>query len=146
MMEKLDFLESYAAELTREQDLKNALREYKSRAASARSIKLDDMPHGSSGGRDLSDYVAWCEECVEKIEAQMHKTDATREIIGHALRGLGDPILYDVLYYRHIAGMSMSRIAQKMYVARRHVYRLYDKAFEQLDITEDAPRLEQLAA
>ena len=145
-MSKNDFLQSYNDALRRERRLGEKVVELRERQRSAGAIRYTGMPHGTDIS-DLSDYIVKLEEQISALIDAKSRTDAVSEAMCEVFERLPRQDEYDVLYYRYVRGWKPQKIADKLFMARRTVYRSEEAAIEHLDITDyDAKKIEKLLA
>ena len=156
-MSKEDFLQSYNDALRRERRLGEKVVELRERQRSAGAIRYTPrvvtarptgtgMPHGTDIS-DLSDYIVKLEEQIAALIDAKSRTDAVSEAMCEVFERLPRQDEYDVLYYRYVRGWKPQKIADKLFMARRTVYRVEEAAIEHLDITDyDAKKIEKLLA
>lgn len=129
--EIIEFLNGYKLALDREKRLGDKLVELRLRKASAGAIMYSDMPKGTDL-HDLSDYIIQIEDLISDITEEMRETDKIQRKITDAISSLSDELEYSVLYYRYIKLLPAAKIAEKIFVSRRTVYNIHDRAIAKL--------------
>lgn len=94
----------------------------------------DGMPHGSSGGGDLSGYVARLDELDRKLRAQMYKKIQLRAEITEKIDAMSDETESLLLRLRYIHGLKWEEVAVKMDYSWRAVHKIHSKALEHFKI------------
>lgn len=97
---------------------------------------ISDMPHGSGGSKDLSDYAARLEERTEKLidercECIKAYLDVVRRIDRLCRRES------DVLFYRYIKGLEWEEVGEKFGFTDRWAKKTHGKALAKLRIPEN---------
>lgn len=134
-MDKIEFLESYERAKYAEKRTRERIKEYRERERIASAIRYTAMPKAGDL-RDMSDYICSVESLCEELEQCMHISDHIKEAICHSLDSLEEQDEWDVLFLKFIKGMRMGKIAEYLYLSRRATYYIYERAIENLVISD----------
>ena len=134
--EKEEFLYFYKKAKGRERRIQENIRELRERQASASGMQYTAMPHGTEIS-DLSDYIVKVENKCKKLAETMYRTDKIYDIITTTLQRQLDKEEYLVLYYIYLKEYPITRIADKLNMARPTVYLTRRKALDHLHIEYD---------
>lgn len=95
----------------------------------------DGMPHGSSGGGDLSGYVARLDELDQKLRTQMYKKTQIRVEITERIDAMENETESLLLRLRYIHGLKWEAVAVKMDYSWKQIHRLHSKALNNFKMT-----------
>lgn len=93
------------------------------------SVNNDGMPHGD-GQSDLSGYAASLDELEREIVSERYQRIMKYQEIKACIDALEDSRESDVLFYRYIKGLDWWRVAEKMELTERQIYRIHGKALK----------------
>lgn len=96
----------------------------------------DAMPHGSGGDKDLSDYVAKCDEYITSLIRKRAAVQSILVEVTSAIEELEDEEERQVLLYRYIHLMRWEDVADAMHVSLRSAFNLHGRALAHFRIPE----------
>ena len=87
---------------------------------------IDDMPHGSGGDSDLSEFAARYDTLYRRIKDQYyHSMEIYAEISGAIEAMDGNEGLKTLLRYRYIQGLTWEQVAVNMHYSYRRITQLH---------------------
>lgn len=98
-----------------------------------KAIEYSDMPKGSCKDKDLSDYMVKLENAKECIEKCKIESAQKKEEIINKIEELEDTEQRLALKLRYIQLDNIRKICKKMSCGRSTVYRIHDKAINNLE-------------
>lgn len=127
---KKEYLRKYLEAKRMQEVLEREIDELRLDRMTPSGLVQDGMPHGSSGGGDLSGYVARLDELDRKLRAQMYKKIQLRAEITEKIDAMSDETEGLILRMKYIHGLSFGKIAEKTGYSRRHTIRLHGQALK----------------
>lgn len=94
------------------------------------SLKYSDMPTGSSGDRDLSDYEVKKEELLEELEADRLEAVRQYQKIYRSVKQMKDDDEREVLTQYYLLMEKWENIPKKIGVSRATIFRIYESALK----------------
>lgn len=131
---KKAFLRRYLESKKREKELELEMEELEGRYILPSKV-IDDMPHGSGGDSDLSDFAAQYDRLYHKIKRQYARSMTIYDEIINAIEAM--PIGEagkTVLRYRYVLGIKWEEIAVAMNYSFRRVTQLHGEALSKLKL------------
>ncbi len=81
--------------------------------------------------------AAKLEKATDKLVFKAEELENVCDKILMAIDSIADERLKEIVYRRHIEGKSIAEISEIIYIEKRWLYRLYDRALTQLEIPEE---------
>lgn len=132
---KKRYLREYRKSVSRLKRLWAELAEIKSMKASI-SVNNDGMPHGD-GQSDLSGYAASLDGLEREIVSERYQRIMKYQEIKTCIDALENSRESDVLFYRYIKGLDWWKVAEKMELTERQIYRIHGKALKKIKIFDE---------
>lgn len=132
---KKRYLREYRKSVSRLKRLWAELAEVKSMKASI-SVNNDGMPHGG-GQSDLSGYAACLDGLEREIISERYQRIMKYQEIKICIDALENSRESDVLFYRYIKGLDWWKVAEKMELTERQIYRIHGKALKKIKISDE---------
>lgn len=96
---------------------------------------VDDMPHGSGGGRDLSVFASQYDRLRRRLIQTLRKSTASRTRIVKAIESMPcGEAEKTLLRYRYILGYKWENIAEAMGYEERWTLELHGRALQKFEI------------
>ena len=125
-------------ELTETEKKKRYLREYRKSVSRLKRLwaELAGMTHGD-GQSDLSGYAASLDGLEREIVSERYQRIMKYQEIKTCIDALKDSRESDVLFYRYIKGLDWWKVAEKMELTERQIYRIHGKALKKIKISDE---------
>ena len=135
IQEKKDYLYSYKPIERRIRQIEEDITRLELEADGARAIQYSDIPKGSMNLQSPQEtYVTMLEKAiVNRIKAKEELVQK-REEIKQAIHKIGNADMECLLEYKYIDRMKMKQISKMMGYERTQLYRIHEKALENLKI------------
>lgn len=132
---KKEYLRRYLEAKRMQEVLEREIDELRLDRMTPSGLLQDGMPHGSSGGGDLSGYVARLDELDRKLRAQMYKKIQLRAEITERIDAMENETESLLLRLRYIHGLKWEEVAVKMDYSWKQIHRLHSKALNNFKMT-----------
>lgn len=131
--EKIKYLNQYKY-LNKEIDRKiESLENWKNKILNVTST-LSDMPKSNKRSDVISDGIAIISEIEDTINKEIDNLINLKKEIENKIDQVEDPKLRELLKCRYLDCKSWEEIAYKNNITWRHVYRLHEKALDEIKI------------
>ena len=131
--EKIKYLNQYRY-LNKEIDRKiESLENWKNKILNVTST-LSDMPKSNKRSDVISDGIAIISEIEDTINKEIDNLINLKKEIENKIDQVEDPKLRELLKCRYLDCKSWEEIAYKNNITWRHVYRLHEKALDEIKI------------
>lgn len=94
----------------------------------------DGMPHAHNK-TDMSDYIVRLDKVLMKLTKAMNENKILLVTLTDAINNLENDSEKDVLYLRYIQLMKWEEIEEYMSYSHKHIFRIHDKALQNLELT-----------
>ncbi|MBD5101996.1 MAG: DUF1492 domain-containing protein [Subdoligranulum sp.] len=130
---KVQWLKRYGLAKAAEQRLRQRLCEVRLRSVGVSMLSSAHVQttRGQSGVERAAEHIAKAES---ELAAQTERRKCLYVEIMRAIIQIQEPNQRRVLKYRYINGLTFAEISDKMDFSRKWVYRLHDKALDQIQI------------
>lgn len=131
--EKVHWLQRYRDALQLEEELRQELKDQRSRACKT-TAALTGMPGGGGDGQALPRAVESIIAAQQELQAQINLCGATRREVVAVIDQIEEERGHEILRRRYLLGQRFEQIAVEMCLEYRWVRRLHKRAVENIRI------------